>query len=64
MSDDIYTGLALNWDYSTLNLSSKACLGFVDKANDAAGNMFAYDIYAPYCNSSSTSTYLICQVGE
>ncbi|KAL1178567.1 hypothetical protein V6Z11_A03G105300, partial [Gossypium hirsutum] len=60
-SDDIYTGLALNCDYSTLNLSSKVCLGFVDKANDAAGNMYTYDIYAPLCDSSSTSTYLICQ---
>ncbi|KAA3484645.1 serine carboxypeptidase II-3 [Gossypium australe] len=58
----MYTGLALNCDYSTLNLSSKVSLGFVDKANDAAGNMYASDIYAPLCNSSSTSTYLICQV--
>ena len=34
MSDEIYNGLASNCDYSTLNLSSKVCLGFVDKSND------------------------------
>ncbi|XWS21145.1 hypothetical protein CRYUN_Cryun30bG0030400 [Craigia yunnanensis] len=55
MSDEIYNGLASNCDYSALNLSSKVCLGFVDKANDAAGKIYAYDIYAPLCCSSSTS---------
>ncbi|KAK6245296.1 hypothetical protein SCA6_008386 [Theobroma cacao] len=55
MSDEIYNGLASNCDYSTLNLSSKECLGFVDKANDAAGNIYTYDIYASLCNSSSSS---------
>ncbi|XVE70009.1 hypothetical protein DITRI_Ditri10aG0037400 [Diplodiscus trichospermus] len=55
MSDEIYNGLLSSCEYSTLNLSSKACLGFVDRANDAAGNIYAYDIYAPLCSSSSAS---------
>ncbi|XVF63990.1 hypothetical protein PTKIN_Ptkin09bG0131300 [Pterospermum kingtungense] len=55
MSDEIYNGLTSNCDYSTLNLSSQVCLGFVDKANDAAGNLYSYDIYAPLCGSSSVS---------
>ncbi|XP_022765961.1 serine carboxypeptidase-like 40 [Durio zibethinus] len=36
-------------------INLKGIVGFVDKANDAAGNIHAYDIYAPMCNSSSTS---------
>ena len=56
MSDEIYNGLASNCDYSALNLSSKVCLGFVDKANDAAGNIYAYDIYAPLCSSSTSNS--------
>ncbi|XVF36223.1 hypothetical protein REPUB_Repub19eG0040000 [Reevesia pubescens] len=55
MSDEIYNGLASTCDFSKPNLSSKLCLGFVDQANDAAGNIYTYDIYAPLCNSSSTS---------
>ncbi|XWS25665.1 hypothetical protein CRYUN_Cryun27aG0087000 [Craigia yunnanensis] len=55
MSDEIYNGLASNCDYSTLNLSSKVCLEFLDKANDAAGTIYSYDIYASLCSSSSTS---------
>ncbi|KAK9002782.1 hypothetical protein V6N11_060362 [Hibiscus sabdariffa] len=59
MSDEIYHGIASNCDYSKLSLSSKDCLEFVDKANDTAGNIYTYDIYAPLCNSSSSSNSVL-----
>ncbi|OMO74889.1 Peptidase S10, serine carboxypeptidase [Corchorus olitorius] len=55
ISDEMYSGIASNCDSSTLNFSSKICLEFVDKVNDVTGNIYAYDIYAPLCNSSSSS---------
>ncbi|KAK8489359.1 hypothetical protein V6N13_103439 [Hibiscus sabdariffa] len=59
MSDEIYHGIASNCDYSKLSLSSKDCLEFVDKANDTVGNIYTYDIYAPLCNSSSSSNSVL-----
>lgn len=69
LPDEIYYGL-----YSNCNLSisdphpSTKCKEFFNKTNQVLGHIFAYDIYAPICNSTfssnsvsiqTTSTFLV-----
>lgn len=42
MPDEIHHGLTSNCDFALLNTSDKVCLEYVNKATNAAG-----DIYAP-----------------
>ncbi|KAI5654137.1 hypothetical protein M9H77_31324 [Catharanthus roseus] len=56
LPDEIYYGL-----YSNCNLSisdphpSTKCKEFFNKTNQVLGHIFAYDIYAPICNSTFSS---------
>ncbi|KAM7521045.1 hypothetical protein LguiB_020007 [Lonicera macranthoides] len=52
MSDEVYKGIELNCNFSSAFLSDR-CIGYLDEID--IGNIYAYNVYAPLCGSSSES---------
>uniref|UniRef100_A0A5B7BLL3 Carboxypeptidase n=1 Tax=Davidia involucrata TaxID=16924 RepID=A0A5B7BLL3_DAVIN len=55
ISDEIYTGIVSNCNFSSSNSVSRICEEYLDQAGEATGNIYPYDIYAPLCSFSSDS---------
>lgn len=52
ISDEIHQKIVENCNFSSSD-SGKKCKEYTNKADDAIGDIFAYDIYAPLCSSPS-----------
>ncbi|XP_074346166.1 serine carboxypeptidase 1-like [Apium graveolens] len=51
LSDEIHEGITLNCNFSPNANVSEACIYYVNQVD--LGDIFPYDIYAPWCDSSS-----------
>ncbi|CAK9159173.1 unnamed protein product [Ilex paraguariensis] len=56
ISDEIYTALISNCNFSSPTAISKICMGLLEQSDIAAGNISSRNIYAAPCNSSSNPT--------
>ncbi|KAL7125315.1 hypothetical protein ABFS83_14G109200 [Erythranthe nasuta] len=56
ISDEIHKGLVENCNFSSGGPQTEICRGFRKRASEAKGNVFAYDIYAPLCSTTSSNT--------
>ncbi|XP_057787447.1 serine carboxypeptidase 1-like [Salvia miltiorrhiza] len=52
ISDEIHRGIAENCNFSSA--VTNICRNYTNQADESIGNVFAYDIYAPLCSSSSS----------
>ncbi|XP_059650037.1 uncharacterized protein LOC132295764 [Cornus florida] len=57
ISDETHEGIVLNCNFSS-ETDSDACATYIDQARRARENIFFYDIYAPFCSSSSNAPSL------
>ncbi|CAI9765557.1 unnamed protein product [Fraxinus pennsylvanica] len=55
ISDEIHEGIISNCNFSSEVTISDVCEKYTDQADEAIGNIFIYDIYAPLCSSSSNA---------
>ncbi|XP_057973628.1 serine carboxypeptidase 1-like isoform X2 [Malania oleifera] len=53
--NEVYKGLSMNCNFSSPEAFSEICRELMRQANNATGNIYLYDIYAPLCNSSSAA---------
>ncbi|KAK1358841.1 Carboxypeptidase [Heracleum sosnowskyi] len=53
LSDEIHEGITLNCNFSANANVSEACITYLQQVD--LGKIFPYDIYAPWCDSSSGS---------
>lgn len=56
LSDEIYEGIMENCNFSSAGNLSDTCISYEEQLGDAEGNFFPYNIYAPWCSSSSNSS--------
>lgn len=56
MSDETHQGIIANCNFSSSASPSDTCDTFLDDANRAKGNIYIYNIYAPFCSSDSSSS--------
>ncbi|KAL3538893.1 hypothetical protein ACH5RR_002259 [Cinchona calisaya] len=54
ISDEIHDNIVSNCNFSSESTVSDACNGYVAEADNMRGDIFIYDIYAPWCSSPST----------
>lgn len=54
ISDEIHDKIVSNCNFSSDATVSDACRGYTDQADAMKGNIFIFDIYAPWCSSSTT----------
>lgn len=63
-SDETYEGINKYCDFVSGNFSSK-CTKYLNQASDELGDVDIYNIYAPLCNlSSSSSDTIYISVGS
>ncbi|CAI9769923.1 unnamed protein product [Fraxinus pennsylvanica] len=55
ISDEIHEGIISNCNFSSEAKVSEVCQDYTYQADEATGNIFIYDIYAPLCSSSSNA---------
>ncbi|XP_073120270.1 serine carboxypeptidase 1-like [Henckelia pumila] len=55
ISDEIHQGIVDNCNMSYDANVTQVCLDYVYQADNAVGNVYPYNIYAPLCSSSSNS---------
>ncbi|KAL7156770.1 hypothetical protein ABFS83_02G031300 [Erythranthe nasuta] len=54
ISDETHNGIVKNCNFSSPDIS-EACDNYAGEADDAVADIYFYDIYAPFCSSSSNS---------
>lgn len=60
--DEIHDGIIQRCNFSVGANSSDECEDYKELAEDATGNIFPYDIYAPLCSYDSSESSKLPQV--
>ena len=53
LSDEIHEGITINCNFSAIPNVTEACITYLQEVD--LGDIFPYDIYAPWCDTSSGS---------
>lgn len=60
ISDEIYQGILLNCNFSSLSPPTNSCESYVYQAQKLVfGKVFIYNIYAPFCGSPDASWVIL-----
>lgn len=54
VSDERHDNILKNCNFSSIASVTKECNAALDRADTDVGEVFIYDIYAPWCSSNST----------
>lgn len=56
ISDEIHQGIIENCNFSSTANVTDICIKYLEQAYDKVGDVFPYNIYAPWCSASSNSS--------